>query len=194
MKYLIFDTETTGLPTRWGAHYTETEVWPRIVQLSWIVAEDDKLIVESDNIIKCDFDIPKQASDVHGITNEISQEKGLKLDYVLDMFWDSVKEVDTLICHNINFDLPIIQCEMFRCGCFESEIRDLFQDLEMFCTMKASTNILKIPGKRGGYKWPKLEELYDYCFQKKLDGAHNALVDVTATFECYKYLKNGMYI
>ena len=33
--YLIFDTETTGLPKKWNAPITDSENWPRCVQLAW---------------------------------------------------------------------------------------------------------------------------------------------------------------
>ena len=31
--YLIFDTETTGLPKNWKAPLTDFDNWPRMVQL-----------------------------------------------------------------------------------------------------------------------------------------------------------------
>ena len=33
--YLIFDTETTGLPKRWDAPITDVNNWPRCVQIAW---------------------------------------------------------------------------------------------------------------------------------------------------------------
>ena len=33
--YLIFDTETTGLPKNYNAPITDTDNWPRLVQLAW---------------------------------------------------------------------------------------------------------------------------------------------------------------
>ncbi len=33
--YLIFDTETTGLPRRWDAPLTDSDNWPRAVQIAW---------------------------------------------------------------------------------------------------------------------------------------------------------------
>lgn len=35
--YLIFDTETTGLPKKWNAPVTDIDNWPRCVQLAWQV-------------------------------------------------------------------------------------------------------------------------------------------------------------
>ena len=33
--YLIFDTETTGLPKKWGAPVSDLDNWPRCVQIAW---------------------------------------------------------------------------------------------------------------------------------------------------------------
>jgi len=43
--YLIFDTETTGLPRNFKAPITDTDNWPRVVQLAWqLHDESGKLI------------------------------------------------------------------------------------------------------------------------------------------------------
>ena len=33
--FLIFDTETTGLPKRWNAPLTDSDNWPRCIQIAW---------------------------------------------------------------------------------------------------------------------------------------------------------------
>ena len=35
---------------------------------------------------------------------------------------------------------------------------------ELPCPMKLSTNVCKIEGKKGGYKWPKVQEAWDHFF------------------------------
>lgn len=80
MVYLFFDTETTGLPKRYDAPSSDLENWScRLVQLSWLMEDDSKtLLSQGDLIIKPDgFEIPKQASDVHGITTEWHLRKEL---------------------------------------------------------------------------------------------------------------------
>ncbi|MCB0370460.1 MAG: 3'-5' exonuclease, partial [Bdellovibrionales bacterium] len=88
---------------------------------------------------------------------------------------------DVLICHNLSFDLAILQSELLRAQ-FSAEL-----NIKMFCTMKSSVDYCKLPG-RYGFKWPKLEELYDVCFSEKLENAHDALVDVRATQRCFQKL------
>ena len=38
--YLLFDTETTGLPKNWKAPVTDVDNWPRLVQIAWLTYED----------------------------------------------------------------------------------------------------------------------------------------------------------
>ena len=182
MKYLFFDTETTGLPKNYKAPYTDTDNWPRVVQLSWLISEDSAVIKESDNIVKVDFEIPAESAAIHGITDKISQEKGTPLNHILAQILNDIEEVDVLVCHNLSFDLAILQSELYRAG-LSPEL-----DKKMFCTMKSAVDFCKLPGQYG-FKWPKLEELYDICFQEKLVNAHNAMVDVQATFRVFDKLE-----
>ena len=60
MKVLVFDTETSGLPVGRNPSILETEKWPHMVQLSYIVYDttENKLIHCKDDIIK----IPKHVN------------------------------------------------------------------------------------------------------------------------------------
>ena len=44
--YLIFDTETTGLPKSWNAPITDTDNWPRCIQIAWQLHDNMGNIVE----------------------------------------------------------------------------------------------------------------------------------------------------
>lgn len=186
MNYLFFDTETTGLPKNYKASYTDIENWPRVVQLSWILAnEQGEILKEIDHIVKADFDIPTSASRIHGITNKISEEQGVPISDILNAFLLDLSNADRLICHNVDFDLTIVKSELYRNN-FDHNLK-----LQTFCTMKNSTDFCQIPGQRG-YKWPKLEELYKICFNQQLQNAHNALMDVRATHKIFYHLKKEM--
>ena len=58
--YLIFDTETTGLPQNFNAPLSDSDNWPRMVQIAWqLHDEEGKLIENQDYIIKPEgYDIP----------------------------------------------------------------------------------------------------------------------------------------
>ena len=72
--YLIFDTETTGLPKRWDAPITDTNNWPRCIQIAWQLHDDmGKLIEHQDYLVKPEgFNIPYDAERIHGISTEIA--------------------------------------------------------------------------------------------------------------------------
>ncbi len=181
MNYLFFDTETTGLPKNFKASYRDIDNWPRIVQLSWLVSDGVDVKMESDNIIKVDFPIPEVSSNIHGITNKVSEQKGRPLVHVLSEFLNDINNVDVLVCHNLNFDLAVLQSELVRAE-MNPEIAK-----KMFCTMRSAVDFCKLPGNYG-YKWPKLEELYKICFNETLMNAHDAMVDVKATHRCFSKL------
>ena len=90
MKVLVFDVETTGLPSKYNAKVEELEVWPYIVQFSWIVYDTDEqdLLTVKDYIIKLKNNmlIPSESTKIHGITNEMKLEKGNSIQQVLYHF------------------------------------------------------------------------------------------------------------
>jgi DNA polymerase III epsilon subunit-like protein len=190
-KHILFlDTETTGLPSRWNAPYNE---WPRMVSLAYMLCEEDgKVIDQMELIINPDgYTIPKEASDIHGITQVIAEQQGNYLKLVLIKLLTLVEIADLIVFHNQSFDVGIITGEQMRMGFGKSEYISS-QKPKIFCTKEASTNILKIPGSRGGYKWPSLAELCAFCGVEN-KGAHNAMNDVEATKECYFYMVNKGY-
>ena len=82
--YLFFDTETTGVPSNYQAPYTAKNVWPRMVQLAWILTDlDGRILRQSTTIIKPQgYQIPEGATAVHGITTEQAEREGRDLNEV----------------------------------------------------------------------------------------------------------------
>src|SRR3989304_5957288 len=83
--YLIFDTETTGLPKRWDAPITDTANWPRCIQIAWQLHDDmGKLIEHQDYLVRPEgFNIPYDAERIHGISTELAEADGISLSEVL---------------------------------------------------------------------------------------------------------------
>lgn len=179
--YLFFDTETTGLPRNWKAPVTDLNNWPRMVQIAWILCDDEGNRIETSNyIIKPEnFTIPVEASRIHGISTEKANNEGKDLEVVLLQFNELVKEADFIVAHNISFDEKIIGAEFLRKG-----INSDFDKKRKLCTMQASTNYCKLPGPYG-YKWPKLSELHIKLFGEDFKEAHDASVDINATEKCF---------
>ena len=183
--YLFFDTETTGLPGVWNAPVSDLDNWPRLVQIAWLQCDNKgKKILEQDYIIKPEgFTIPRDASQIHGISTERAQKEGIALKKVLEEFSRLINESSFLVAHNISFDEKIVGAEFLREG-----IRNSLFQTERLCTMEASTNYCKLPGNYG-YKWPKLSELHFKLFDDEFKEAHNAAVDIAACAKCFWELK-----
>ncbi|NBB76433.1 MAG: DNA polymerase III subunit alpha, partial [Bacteroidetes bacterium] len=176
--YLIFDTETTGLPDNYSAPLTDFDNWPRCVQLAWQLHDKTgKLISSGDHIVKPDgFTIPFNSEKIHGISTDRAEREGLPLEEVMDAFDRDVKRATFVIGHNLEFDLNIMGSEYLRMDrenpLDESVHIDTKDDATEFCA---------IPGGRGRYKWPTLAELHNKLFEVGFEEAHNAAADVEAT-------------
>ena len=46
--FTFFDTETTGLPKNFNAPLSDSENWPRMVQIAWQVHDDDGNLINKD--------------------------------------------------------------------------------------------------------------------------------------------------
>ena len=114
--YLIFDTETTGLPKKWNAPISDSENWPRCVQLAWQLHDNNgKLISNQSSIIKPEgFDIPFESQKVHGISTILATKIGENLNDVLKKFNSDLSKSKYIIGHNLKFDINIVGAEFFR--------------------------------------------------------------------------------
>jgi DNA polymerase-3 subunit epsilon len=190
--FLFFDTETTGLPRDWNAPVEKLDNWPRLVQLAWMLYDqDENKIDEKEYIIKPEgFLIPSQSASVHGITTEMALKKGSDLDEVLSEFADAVNGANFLVAHNMSFDEKIVGAEFLR-----RDIKNVLFEKEKICTMLAAKDFCKIPSSgKDGYKWPRLSELHIKLFGRDFKDAHDAFVDTGACARCFFELKKRKII
>lgn len=197
-RLMFFDTETNGLPPK---YYFSIEDQPRIVQLSWIVADEDGNIEKKCGyLIKpVDFDIPKDAVKVHGITRERAMRDGILIKEAISLFLADLNSCNALVGHNVSFDIQVLRGELER-----HKIENAIIDMPSYCTMRLSVDYCKIPTEAAyirsfsqylsyslshpreyKYKYPKLIELYDFLFDDRFDNAHDANADVEATVKCF---------
>ena len=183
--YFFFDTETTGIPRNYKAPASDLRNWPRLVQLAWLLADEEaNEVASAEYIVKPDgFTIPQDASRIHGITTEMAAQKGVDLKSILTAVTPHIKQAFVLVAHNVQFDEKILGAEFLRVG-----YPNLVESKERKCTMQGATNYCRLPGPYG-YKWPTLQELHMKLFNETLEGAHRALVDVRACARCYFELK-----
>jgi DNA polymerase III epsilon subunit-like protein len=183
--YLFFDTETTGLPLDWKAPVTKLNNWPRLVQIAYLLYDQEGNQLAAGNaIIRPEgFTIPAEASAVHGITTERALHEGIALATVLRRFEELTREATCLVAHNMAFDEKILGAEFLRAG-FSNPL----PAKRKICTMESTIDLCAIKG-RYGYKWPKLSELHCLLFQCDFDGAHDASADIAATAKCFWELR-----
>ena len=182
--YLIFDTETTGLPKRWNAPVTDTDNWPRCIQIAWQLHDAmGNLLEHQDYLVSPDgFDVPFEAEQIHGISTALAQDQGLPLLEVLERFTAAVEKCHFVVGQNVGFDLNIMGAEFHRAG-----IENTLAQKPVLDTCTEQTAMMcQIPGGRGGkFKLPTLTELHQHLFGVPFNEAHNATADVEATTRCF---------
>lgn len=217
MRILVFDTETTGLPQSKFISPSTLHQWPHIVQFSYIIYDTslNDIIVTKDHIIKLpeNISIPQETSNIHGITNDISQRNGVQLNNVLSEFFYFLRGVDILIGHNVEFDINMIKVELLRIinkndllqehrlsqeqiKFYKYELHFLTNFKNICCTLKESIkfcNIQLIDKNGNSYlKYPKLIELHEKLFNKLPTNLHNSFNDILVTLRCFMKLKHSI--
>ncbi|SMO61725.1 DNA polymerase III, alpha subunit [Saccharicrinis carchari] len=179
--FLVFDTETTGLPKNWKAPISDTDNWPRMVQLAWQCHDvKGNFLFAKNHVIQPEgYNIPDDVVAVHGITTEIAHKKGIPLKDALLDFMEDVKKSKLIIGHNISFDINIVGCELIRCGMEETLSR-----APSLCTMLESKEYCDLR-RMGQLKNPNLTELHIKLFAVPFEEAHNAAADVESTTRCF---------
>jgi DNA polymerase III epsilon subunit-like protein len=188
--FFFFDTETTGVPLNYKAPSSDTNNWPRLVQLAWILTDEEGNRIHTGNlIVKPEgFIIPTDATKVHSITTQRANEEGVPLAEAIEQFKADLDVATYIVGHNVDFDKKIVGAEMIRL-----KMKDELEKKKSYCTMQSSIDFCKIPSKYG-YKYPKLQELYKKLFGCEFDNAHDAMSDIEATEKCFWELRKRKLI
>jgi len=180
MRLLVFDTETTGLPPRGAPPNPET--YPHIVQMSFLFVDTETdRVKEFDYIIKVAVPIPEETTAIHGITQERSQKSGFDFVDIFNILRELLVQCDLVVGHNIEFDVNMLRAECMR----HKVAFDI--PMNLFCTMRRSTELCGLISARGYPKPPKLSELYTHLFKEDRPpkDLHNALTDVYVCLRCF---------
>lgn len=175
-KILVLDLETTGFLNENG----------KIVEIG---------------IVELDLD----TGDCKIIYNQVCHEKGITLEDVAnswivqnsDLNIEQIKYSPSLdrikpTVQKILDDYPLGATAFnnaFDFGFMSS--RGFVFPNKLDCPMKLSTDICKLPSSRGGYKWPKVQEAWDFFFGEtgyieQHRGADDALHEAKIVYELYK--------
>jgi len=204
MRVLVFDTETTGLPKSKIISPDTLDQWPHIVQFSYIIYDTELMcMVEVFDYIakmKANVIIPAESTAIHGITNVISEKIGIPIEEILNEFFYYIQTVDTIVGHNISFDVDMIKIELLRMiysgklshgknmAC-KQNLHYITNFKNIRCTMKESVNLCQIPAidrfGKSYLKYPRLIELYKKLFDTEPNNLHNALNDILVTLRCF---------
>src|SRR6266487_7010996 len=130
-RVLLFDCETTGRADFKSPVSAPHQ--PRLVQLAALLVEGDRELACLNSIIEPeDFLIPKEASDVHGITDEIAASCGVSIAPVLEFFAQLIDRSDLIVGHNVSFDIFCAQVEFSK-----RNYTNPFIEKPTFCTMRS---------------------------------------------------------
>ncbi len=189
---LFFDTETSGLYDFKSPASAPHQ--PHLVQFAAILDDDEgniKAVVNYRVNAGQDEEVPEGARNVHGIDLEELRKFGVPLAVACATFSNLRRMTSRIVAHNISFDMNILATQFARLE------KDFNIAEGIFCTMKASAFVLKIPNPKGkgeNYKWPKLSEAYEHLVDKDgFTGAHDAFADVKACRAVYYKLKELNY-
>lgn len=175
MKVMLFDTETTGLPKTRNLAIKGRDNWPHIVSISWVIldADTNTILKKASYIVRPNgWVIPQDSIDIHRITNEYANINGVPLSDAIYAFAN--EDPDILVAHNAEFDFNVLVNALK----WDLGIDPIVLDKPVFCSMKLSKNICRIPSKYG-FKSPKLSELYQFVMKKSpiSNSLHGSLYD-----------------
>jgi len=201
-KTLFIDIETTGLAPKIEVpgkrpNTTKKEQlpydtgymdYPYICGMAWAIddGEPTEYIFNQEG-----REIPKEASDIHGITASRAALSEYTFNHGIFRMLVGANGVDIVVGHGLYFDTSIIKAcvlreidlkrEEFPLTILEYEaITEILHKYKRIDTMRSSAKMM-----RG---WPKLEELHMKIFRKGFEGAHSSRADVIATRNCYEWL------
>lgn len=152
---IYFDIESTGVETESA----------RIVELACIKYNPDGTQEEKTILVNPTIPIPKEASDVHNITDEMVKDKPTFKQYA-QAIRDWFKDCDLAGFNSNNYDVPLLSAEFERAGLEGIDWNpNLFDVLTLYRNLFPNT----------------LSDVYKRLTGEELEGAHGALADITAT-------------
>ncbi len=180
--FLVVDTETSGLPKNWSAPYSSEKNWPHIIQIAWIIYDQNHQEIKRENhyINNIGVKIDKAALKVHHIDAEYLQANGEAKEKVMLSFADDIEKYRPLVIgHFIELEYHMVNVELHRIG-----RKNIFKDLVFFCTMKASAPYIT----NTVISYLKLDKFYTVLFNEIPENVHNALSDTLNTAKIFFHL------
>lgn len=188
MNRLFCDTETTGLPKFGADNPADGEGQPRMCQIAMVMLNPALEVMHRyEGIIKPDgWIVPPDALAIHGLTTEICAERGVTVADALAVFETFHAVAEELIFFGPFFDQKIIRGEIRR---NDPAADDHYGQRPVVDVMRALLGHTKMPKAKGaGFKLPKLGEATKIILQREHVRAHDAMADVEATIDLWRWL------
>tara|TARA_B100000900_G_scaffold217447_1_gene184200 strand:+ start:18 stop:737 length:720 start_codon:yes stop_codon:yes gene_type:complete len=171
-KYIVLDTETTGLEVKQGH---------RVIEIGAVLLNDRKKSEEHfHSYLNPSRLIDEEASKVHGITNEDLEDKP-SFDEIAEEFINFI-EGSTLVIHNAPFDVGFLNNELQLASTSYPKIEDI-------CEVEDSLTLArdKFPSQRNSLD--ALATRYDISGYDRT--FHGALLDANILADVYMQLTGG---
>lgn len=176
-RYVVFDTETTGLQP------DECQI---IEFAALVLDENAKVIAEIDQFIKAES-IPPKITELTGIT-KANTDDGIE-ELMLIAIINKLNSIPTLwIAHNAHFDLSFIRSTYARCG---KDFDDAFKNCDFLDTLTVYRDRADKPHR--------LANAIEHYKCEDVENSHRAIDDVKALWAVVKAIVKerndlGIYI
>ena len=171
-KYIILDTETTGL---------EVEQGHRVIEIGAVLLNDRKKSEEHfHSYLNPERLIDEEATKVHGISNQDLENKPL-FQEIAEEFLEFIQG-STLVIHNADFDVGFLNNEL-------NLVSSKYPKLEEICEVIDSLSLArkKFPGQRNSLD--ALANRFDVTGYDRT--YHGALLDANILADVYMLLTGG---
>ncbi len=155
----VFDLETTGLQINTD----------RIVQIAIIKLNPSGERTELNQLINPEITIPQEVIDIHGVSNELIQDKPTFSQFAPDLI-EFIGDADLAGYNSNKFDIPVLAEEFLRVGInFDFSFRKFIDIQNIFHKMEQRT----------------LAAAYKFYCGEEMKNAHDALYDTQATLDVF---------
>lgn len=182
---IIIDTETNGLPLKSNAPFYDTDNWPELLQVAWIITNGWDVIYQNNSIIKYNsITISPEIQKLTGINEQIIKTIGREPETVINLFLNDLNKCNKIVAHNIEFDIKVLKSFFFRLGLSLN-----LSEKKLICTMDRA---FKNKSKIKDYNQDRFLKNAELVKLLKIDSdnemLHNAVYDAYLTYKCYQRL------
>ena len=197
--HIFIDVETTGLKLPKGSFWARPDPSIQssyVLQVAWY--RDGQAEATCRLIHPCDWiqEGVNRAFETHGITETACRENGVPLRQAMEELLGDMEKAETVVAHNLSFDLRLIMMSFWRCGLGQAAL-DVLPSKTYICTRRGLSKDIRsvirssFPDEKTD--GTRLSLLHRHLFGRAHDNAHDARGDVLATEKCFRELENRGY-